>query len=394
MAVDRSGVLSVAGETLSTDFPTVNAVDSTFGGGGSDAFVTSVGPDGSFVQSTYLGGDGVDAGRGLAVDGDGNVYAAVRTSSTNAAKAAAPRAACANAVVFDFNVKDHKRPLRTIAFDLPDCIDQIDGIQVVPAPTAADTRIFVCGNTPRPTDDALVVVADGNGALVHETTIGGSDYDRAVSIALDADGGVYVGGVTRSADFHVVDPIQPMFGGGEQDGFVARLRPGTYEVDYATYVGGADYDDVMSIAVDPHGNVLATGSTDSTNFPTTPGALEVAPRGARDAYCLEVGSVLAPDFALATPAPTLTVARRQAGTIAVGVVRLRGFTGEVTLSAPDTRSIKVKLTPASASTRGDSVSFSFKVKKRAVGGSYPLTFTGTDAAGRTRTVTLTMVIQP
>ena len=79
IAVDSSGNAYVTGLTDSTDFPTTqNAFQRTFIG---DAFVTKLNPSGSLVYSTYLGGSGMDWGRGIAVDSSGNAYVTGWTDS-------------------------------------------------------------------------------------------------------------------------------------------------------------------------------------------------------------------------------------------------------------------------------------------------------------------------
>jgi Beta-propeller repeat len=41
---------------------------------------------------------------------------------------------------------------------------------------------------------------------------------------------------------------------------------------YSAYLGGGGDDEDFGLAIDASGNVYVTGSTTSTNFPTTPGA--------------------------------------------------------------------------------------------------------------------------
>src|SRR5262249_10538033 len=83
IAVGGAGNAYVTGETDLTDFPIRNPVQSASGGGG-DAFVTELNAAGSaLVSSTYLGGGGFDAGRGIAVDTAGNAYIVGSTASTN-----------------------------------------------------------------------------------------------------------------------------------------------------------------------------------------------------------------------------------------------------------------------------------------------------------------------
>ncbi len=83
VAVDGSGTAYVTGFTGSSDFPvTANAFDTTYNGGGYDAFVTRVSGNGSaLVSSTFLGGSGNDLGFDIAVDASGRTYVAGQTSS-------------------------------------------------------------------------------------------------------------------------------------------------------------------------------------------------------------------------------------------------------------------------------------------------------------------------
>ena len=67
------------------------------------------------------------------------------------------------------------------------------------------------------------IKADG-AVLLFSTYLGGSGYDLAHGIALDAAGNAYVTGETTSADF----PIYNWLSGsstykGQQDGFVAKF---------------------------------------------------------------------------------------------------------------------------------------------------------------------------
>ena len=69
----------------STDFLTIaGALQTTFGGGNGDAFVSKLNGGGSaLVYSTYLGGSGDDSGNGIAVDSSGNAYVTGGTFSTD-----------------------------------------------------------------------------------------------------------------------------------------------------------------------------------------------------------------------------------------------------------------------------------------------------------------------
>jgi hypothetical protein len=86
IAVDSTGEAFVTGRTASTDFPTLNAVQSTkVGGLGPDtAFVSAFNAEGSaLLYSTYLGGNGGERAYGIAVDSSGSAYVAGYTDSTD-----------------------------------------------------------------------------------------------------------------------------------------------------------------------------------------------------------------------------------------------------------------------------------------------------------------------
>jgi hypothetical protein len=86
IAVDAAGNAYVTGDTYSADFPTTaDAFQSAKPGRRSNAFVTALNSDGSgLIYSTYLGGSGIDFGRGgIAVDAAGNAYVAGYTNSTD-----------------------------------------------------------------------------------------------------------------------------------------------------------------------------------------------------------------------------------------------------------------------------------------------------------------------
>lgn len=99
------------------------------------------------------------------------------------------------------------------------------------------------------------------------------------------------------------------------------------------------------------------------------------------------------DFKLSVNPVSLTIPRGKSGQFSVNIERTGGFTGNVTVVAPDTKQIKAKLTPPSQSTNGATASFNIKVKTKASLGSQSLVFTGKDDSGRIRTATLTLVIQ-
>jgi RHS repeat-associated protein len=83
IALDSQGNAFVTGSTASADFPLVNPLQSSYGGGG-DAFVAQLKAGGStLLFSTFLGGNGSDVGYGIAVDYQDMPYVVGYTSSTS-----------------------------------------------------------------------------------------------------------------------------------------------------------------------------------------------------------------------------------------------------------------------------------------------------------------------
>jgi hypothetical protein len=176
IAVDALGNAYVAGVTESTTFPTTaGAFDTTFNGGIFDAFVTKLNSLGSgLLYSTYLGGSGLDLGRGIAVDALGNAYVTGVTESTNF-------------------------PTTMGAFDTT-----LNGV----------SDAFVTKLNP-----SLV----GPASLVYSTYLGGSGRDEGDGIAVDAAGDAYVTGRTGSSNFPTTTGAFDTSFNGSADAFVTKI---------------------------------------------------------------------------------------------------------------------------------------------------------------------------
>jgi len=80
-------------------------------------------------------------------------------------------------------------------------------------------------------------------------------------------GNAYVAGLTASQDFTQVNSLQPAFGQGSSDAFVAILHPSGSALTFSTYLGGGGDDRASDLAVDRQGDLLVAGTTDSLDFP-------------------------------------------------------------------------------------------------------------------------------
>ena len=132
-------------------------------------------------------------------------------------------------------------------------------------------------------DPSLPLVIDP--VLTYSTYLGGSEDDRGLGVAVDAEGNTYVAGVTQSANFPQSSNTP---GAAAEDLFVAKLNPAGNALVYSAYLGGAAAELGRALAVDAAGNVYLSGGTRSNNFPVTPGAFQTTLRGGSDAFVLKL----------------------------------------------------------------------------------------------------------
>lgn len=123
--------------------------------------------------------------------------------------------------------------------------------------------------------DAFLAKLSADGAqLLWCTFLGGSGWDAGRSLAVDSGGEIYVTGTTGSADFPVTPGAFATTTSGENDAFAAHLSPDGSELIWSTYLGGDLSESGSKIALAPGGDVVLAGTTQSDDFPTTPGAYD------------------------------------------------------------------------------------------------------------------------
>ncbi len=121
-------------------------------------------------------------------------------------------------------------------------------------------------------------------------------------VFLDPQGNIYIASTTSSPDFPTTTgALQPFYGGGSQDGCVAKFNADLTEVIWSSYVGGSDDDATYSLKLDGEGVLYIAGGTSSIDFVTTSGAVnESYQGGVADAYVVKLsndgGSLIASTF--------------------------------------------------------------------------------------------------
>lgn len=134
--------------------------------------------------------------------------------------------------------------------------------------------------------------------LTFSTYLGGDGVDQGETVAVDANGNVYVVGQTAAPSlpdtpgFPVTPGAFDSILRGESDGFVAKFNA-TGIPEFITFLGGTGADNALDVAVDNSGSVYVSGWTDSTDFPTTADAFNRNNSGGRDGFLAK----LSPDGA-------------------------------------------------------------------------------------------------
>jgi hypothetical protein len=168
----------------------VNAWQSTFGGGTYDAFVSEIAPpaqgaiNASLVFSSYLGGTSSDQGFGIAVDSSGNAYVTGETYSPK------------DGTINPFSKNAWQDTL------------------------AGGKDAFITKVTPP--------AGGGNAAVVFSSYLGGTGTDSGRGISVTPAGLMYVAGYTSS---HVDAMTMP-----------ARFNPGANQMDSDLYGKGGGFD--------------------------------------------------------------------------------------------------------------------------------------------------------
>lgn len=303
IAVGPNGDFYVTGVTDSTNLSRGNAFQPQLRGY-YNAYVARFNAVGQPVYITYLGGTGIDGGNDIAVDSDGNAYVTGHVSSSNFPVLNAYQSTLRgtyDAFVTKLNPQGSALLWSTYLGGTGDENSQGSGIWNGSIGIDAQRNVYVTGYTtsqdfpvanaiqPSPSNllrEGFVTKFNANGqSLAWSTYLGGTGHDTPFALDIDASGNTYVAGTTTSQDFPIVNAFQPTLVG--VDAFITRINPAGTAIVYSTFFGGNDLhggDTLRDMAVDSAGNIYFTGYTGSTDFPVSGNAPQPGLTGLMSAF--------------------------------------------------------------------------------------------------------------
>jgi hypothetical protein len=261
----------------------------------------------SIPYSTYFGGatptGAIAIGGGIAVDTTFNVYFTGTTNFYNSQETLSG----GGGQTTDFPILNAYQP----------CLDTPPPTVLVPPVTCNAPSA-----TPYPTDGFVaklnpVNAQTGAAQLLFSTYFGGTQADSATNVTIDSSS-VYVTGSTNSSDFVLPTnsvpfqtclntPVNPAAGTSctpatptsPTDAYVAKFTNPTEatgstssptNLSYFSFLGGTANDSGLAIAVNTGADALVTGSTQSTDFPFTTGAIQTTLNGPQNAFFAEINT--------------------------------------------------------------------------------------------------------
>ncbi|TFH06235.1 MAG: hypothetical protein E4H14_11230 [Candidatus Thorarchaeota archaeon] len=279
IALDSLGDVYVAGSSDSTDFPTVNAYDSTHYTA-VETVIFKISANGSnLIYSTFVCGNVHENPVDIAIDSSFNAYVlgsidpigSFTTSDFPTVAAYDSTGNTQDGYLLKLNSTGNGLIYST--FVGGDGSDRFYDLEL-----DSNNRAFLCGyssssdlpittgNTNSGGLDTLILIFNETATGIDFSTwLGGSEIEHICKMELDSDDNIVIAGESRSDDF----PLHLSYSEymGEYDIYVAKIEVPTGNILFATFLGGNDYDWLGDISLDENGTAYISGHTESTDFP-------------------------------------------------------------------------------------------------------------------------------
>ncbi len=233
--IDNANRAYLVGYTATLqNIATAGAHQVSYGGLDSDAFISKLDAFGNLIWATYYGGTHNDRGVSCSTDASGTIYLCGITRSTN-------------------------------GISTPGAHQETKG---------ASANFL----------DGFLVKFNADGIRQWATYYGGSNSNESYACPIDANGNIYLSGITKSTNaIATPSSYQPNFGGGVYDAYIAKFNSDGVR-QWGTYFGSTGDDYGYNSVLDNIGNIYLAGSTSSLSFASTGVHQEIYGGGTSDGY--------------------------------------------------------------------------------------------------------------
>jgi hypothetical protein len=227
--LDKNDNLYICGHTNSIDFPTTSEAYNSTKNNESDTFFLKLSSNGSaLIYSTYIGGNSWDESYDIDIDSNKNIIIVGYTNSS------------------DF-----------------------------PITTGVYQEKFYGGS-----DIFILRFNFTQNTINFSTYIGGSDFDVCWGFTLDNSNNIVLAGYSSSIDYPTtMNSFNNSYNGSYTTTIISILNSNGSKLLYSTFIGGNNDDIGVDVALDSYGNVIVTGWTSSSDFPTSNKAFDTTFNG-------------------------------------------------------------------------------------------------------------------
>ena len=245
---DEAGYAYGGGISFGGQYPTtLGSFQSVYGEGQIDMSISKFSPDGKSLEySTYIGGDGLEAPHSMIVNEKNELVIYGITSSLN-------YPVSANAYDKTFNGGN--------SIDASNVLKFSNGTDIV------ITKLSQSGNSIL---GSTYYGGSGNDALNDASNISMLSFNYADDyrgeVTTDESNNIYISSVTESSDLPTPNGFQPNYGGGLQDGCIAKFNDDLSSIIWGSYFGGSGADACYASKQNSKGETYITGGTTSNNL--------------------------------------------------------------------------------------------------------------------------------
>lgn len=297
--IDTDNNIYVTGRTRSTDFPTTTGAYDETSNGNDDAFVAKINSDlTALIASTYLGGNNTEQSFDIEIMSDGKIIIAGYATGTNVPTTenaydgtynggysdsfisifsnnletlhASTYLGGSNSENFESLEIDNNGNVVVVGYTVSQDFPTTQGVIQEVKVHDTDYEGFICSFSPD-----LQTLQTSTFLGTEGASDGSTGSDQIASVVIDNSNNIIVVGRTNSDAFPATTGAYDETHNGDDDLFITKINNSMTSIIASTYFGGATYFEYPEqITIDKDENIVVSGQTGSTDFPTTSNAFD------------------------------------------------------------------------------------------------------------------------